>query len=146
MPARVSTVLARKGTVVATIAPDAPLTSAALKLAEYDVGALVVSEDGTTVDGILSERDLVREIARSGLVHWARRPVRDVMTRDVSTCQPDHTLEDLMSMMTNQRIRHVPVLADGKLSGIVSIGDIVKTRLDELEVQAKALEQYVSGA
>jgi len=146
MSTRVSTILTRKGSDVATIGTAAPLTTAAQQLAEHNVGALVVSEDQVSVIGILSERDLVREIARSGLVHWARRPVRDVMTTDVMTCAPEDTIDGLMSLMTNQRIRHVPVLADGKLSGMISIGDIVKMRLDELEVQAQALEQYVAGA
>ena len=147
MVAQVSTVLARKGAEVATIATDATLTTAAITLSQHDVGALVVSEDGTSVVGILSERDIVREIARSGANHWSRRPVGDVMSEAVTVCTPDSPLDELMALMTRQRIRHIPVVdANQRLCGIVSIGDIVKNRLDELEVQAQTLERYVTGS
>jgi CBS domain-containing protein len=126
--AKVSMILARKGTQVATIGPDATLTTAAIPIAEHNVGALVVSDDGTSVQGILSERDIVREIARSGVTHWSRRPVSDVMTREVTVCSPSSTLDELMGLMTRQRIRHIPVVDERQqLAGIVSIGDIVKT-------------------
>ncbi|CAN5165849.1 CBS domain-containing protein [soil metagenome] len=142
---RVSVILERKGREVATVAATATLLDAAHALAEHDIGALVVSEDGHTVDGIISERDLVRQCARSGPGCWDR-PVREAMTAEVRTCDPSATADDLMATMTELRIRHVPVVVDGGLVGIVSIGDVVKTRLDDLELQAEALEQYVTGS
>jgi CBS domain-containing protein len=142
---RVSAILDRKGREVATVAATATLLDAAHALAEHDVGALVVSEDGRTVDGIISERDLVRVCARSGPACWDK-PVHEAMTAEVRTCDPATTADQLMATMTELRIRHVPVVVDGGLVGIVSIGDVVKTRLDDLEMQAEALEQYVTGS
>lgn len=142
---RVSVILARKGSTVATIPPHATLAEAASALAEHDVGALVVSSDGTGMQGILSERDLVRHVARGG-TRSLRAPVAEVATTDVTTCGLETTIDELMAMMTERRIRHVPVVADGALAGIVSIGDVVKSRLDELELQAQTLQDYVTGS
>lgn len=140
-----SVILERKGGDVVTVPGSASLHDAAKTLSDHNIGALVVSPDGETVRGMLSERDLAREIARSGVAALSKR-VADVMSTDVTTCTPQSTIEDLMATMTHRRIRHVPVVADGRLCGIVSIGDVVRTRLDELELQAKALEQYVTGS
>lgn len=144
MSVPVSVILDRKGAAVFTISPAATLVDAARLLSDKGVGALVVSADGATVEGIISERDLVRRCAAAGPDCW-EGPVSEAMTAVVTTCTPDMTDEELMATMTSQRIRHVPVVVDGRLGGIVSIGDVVKARLDELEVQREALEQYVTG-
>jgi CBS domain-containing protein len=142
MTVQVSVLLRRKGSEVLTIHPDASVAEAVRLLAEHDVGALVVSSDGRQVDGIISERDLVRWMAGAGGADL-EVPVSQVMSSQVHTCGPDATVTELMSTTTTRRIRHVPILVDGELAGIISIGDVVKSRLDDLEVQAEALEQYV---
>ena len=144
MSLQVSVILERKGAEVFTIAPDAMLLAAADELNKHRIGALIVSSDGRTPEGIVSERDVVRELARLG-TGAVKRSVGEIMSTSVSTCTPDTTIDELMATMTEHRIRHVPVLVDGALAGIVSIGDIVKSRLDELEVQSATLEQYVTG-
>lgn len=145
MAIRVSVILERKGNNVVTIRPDAMLLAAAEAMSKNNIGALVVSSDGQSVEGVVSERDLVRELARLG-TGAVKRTVADVMSADVTTCHPDATVDELMSTMTQHRIRHVPILVDGALAGIVSIGDVVKMRLDELEVEKDSLQQYVTGA
>lgn len=145
MALKISAILERKGRDVVTISPDAMLLAAADTLSQHNIGALVVSADGRTVDGIISERDLVRELARLG-TGAVKRTVADAMSRDITTCAPTATLDDLMSTMTQRRIRHVPILEDDALVGIVSIGDVVKARLDMLEVEKESLEQYVTGS
>lgn len=145
MTVAVSTLLERKGADVVTVAPDVPLLSATRAMADNGIGALVVSSDRRVVDGILSERDLVRCVASRG-PGCLELPVSDVMTREVWACTLATTVDDLMATMTERRIRHMPVVVDGVLAGIVSIGDVVKSRLDELEFQAEVLEQYVTGS
>ena len=145
MALQISTILERKGNDVVTIRPDAMLLAAAEALSSNNIGALVVSSDGRTVEGVISERDLVRDLARRG-TGAVKRTVADLMSTDVTTCTPDATVDDLMSTMTEHRIRHVPILVDGALAGIISIGDVVKMRLDELEVERQTLEEYVTGA
>ncbi len=145
MSIHVSCILNSKGREVATIRSDASLAAAADKLAHHNVGALVVSPDGRAVEGILSERDLVRRLARLG-AECLQGTVAEVMISDVTTCTPDDTCDDLMKTMTQGRFRHMPVLENGQLAGIISIGDVVKSRLDELEVQAQTLEQYVTNS
>ena len=145
MAIRVSVILERKGNNVVTIRPDAMLLAAAEAMSKNNIGALVVSSDGQSVEGVVSERDLVRDLARLG-TGAVKRTVADVMSVDVTTCRPDATVDELMTTMTRHRIRHVPILADGALAGIVSIGDVVKLRLDELEVEKDSLQQYVTGA
>jgi len=140
----VETILRTKGRDVATISPLATIKEALQLLAERDVGALVVSEDGRTVLGVLSERDIVRGLAESG-AGLLQEPVGGVMTRRVHSCAPDDAVEDLMSMMTQRRIRHLPVIRDGVLCGIVSIGDVVKNRLDEIEFEASSLRSMITG-
>ncbi len=144
MALKISVILERKGGDVVTIRPDAMLLAAAETLGKHNIGALVVSSDGATVEGIVSERDLVRDLARLG-TGAVKRTVSDVMSRDVTTCSPDATIDEIMATMTRRHIRHVPILADDHLVGIVSIGDVVKMRLDELEVEKESLEQYVTG-
>jgi CBS domain-containing protein len=110
-----------------------------------NVGALVVSDDGETVAGIVSERDVVRRlhVEGEGLLHHR---VRDIMTADVATCEPTHAVDDLMRLMTERRIRHVPVVVQGRLAGLVSIGDVVNHRVVELEEERHQLESYISGS
>ena len=111
-------------------------------LEEYNIGALVVSDDGSTVNGIVSERDVVRHLHQSG-VGLLEQTVATIMTTDVQTCTPDETTEDLARTMTDRRIRHVPVVIDGHLEAIVSIGDIVKWRIDELQTERDHLVDYI---
>ena len=145
MALKISVILERKGADVVTIRPDAMLLAAAETLSTHNIGALVVSSDGQRVEGIVSERDLVRDLARLG-TGAVKRTVADVMSRDVTTCGPDATIDDIMATMTDLHVRHVPILDDDVLVGIVSIGDVVKMRLDELEVEKDSLEQYVTGS
>ena len=145
MAVHVSVILDRKGAGVVTISPDAMLLAAADAMSEHNIGALVVSSDGRSVEGIISERDLVRELARRG-TGAVKQTVADLMTAEVTTCGKDATVDDLMAAMTTKRMRHVPILDGGVLAGIVSIGDVVKVRLDELEVEKQSLEEYVTGA
>ena len=141
----VETILRNKGNWVATIRPDATVGDAIGMLNRERIGAIVVSEDGIGVDGILSERDIVAALAEQG-TNLLSRSVDDVMTHDVITCDPGDTVGELMAEMTNRRIRHFPVVADGRLRGIVSIGDLVKSRLDEVEFEASSLRSFISGA
>jgi CBS domain-containing protein len=126
---------------VVTIGPDATVRELIALLAEHNVGALVVSDDGERVTGIVSERDVVRRLGSDPAVLDAL--VGDIMTVDVQTCSGDDHLTDLMKTMTELRIRHLPVVADGRLTGIISIGDVVKHRIDELEFERDQLDHYV---
>jgi len=110
-------------------------------LAEHNVGALVVSVDGTSVDGIVSERDVVRRLAADESL--LEETVADIMTEAVHRCTPDQPVTDLMVLMTDHRIRHVPVVEDGRLTGIISIGDVVKSRIGELEFERDQLDRYL---
>lgn len=141
---RISDILRVKGSDVVTVTPDIDVARLLGVLAEHGVGAVVVSRDGTTVDGIASERDIVRALARRGQGVLTDR-VTAISTRGVHTVGPDAELQDLMRIMTDNRIRHVPVVRDGVLCGIVSIGDVVKSRIDELETEHSALTRYVMG-
>ena len=140
---RVSGILAAKGATVATIAPTATVAEAADELRLRGVGALVVSADCRRIDGIVSERDLVRRLAERG-AHMLDEPVATLMTTEVRTCAPDDHVEELMRRMTDHRMRHRPVLVDGVLAGIVSIGDVVKWRVTELEDEARHLQNYIT--
>jgi CBS domain-containing protein len=141
---RITDVLRGKGTNVVTVRPDSPVTELLDLLAHHGVGALVVSSDGTSVDGIVSERDIVRHLQSHGAA-MLDTPVRDIMTAEVHTCPPDADLEDLMRLMTERRFRHVPVVVDGALAGIVSIGDVVKHRIDLLQSERDQLTAYITG-
>jgi CBS domain-containing protein len=140
---RVSGILASKGATVATIPPDATVADAAGELRLRGVGALVVSGDGRHIEGILSERDVVRRLAERG-EHALSERVAELMTTNVRTCTPDDAVDDLMRRMTEHRMRHLPVVVDGELAGIVSIGDVVKWRVEELEDEARRLHDYVT--
>jgi CBS domain-containing protein len=144
MAARIGEILDRKGRDVTTIAPDRTLHDVLSLLEQRGIGALVVSRDGDDVAGVISERDVVRVLARSGAAALDQT-VESVMTRDVATCDRSATADEIMARMTQSRFRHVPVLVDGRLAGIISIGDVVKSRMDELEVRAENLETYVTG-
>lgn len=139
---RVSAILSTKGSTVATIDPDAPITEALDELRLRGVGALVVSTDGRHIDGILSERDIVRRLAERG-ADVLGEPVSAAMTAEVRTCCPDDSLETLARTMTDHRHRHLPVVADDQLVGIISIGDVVKSRLSQLEDEARQLREYI---
>ncbi len=140
---RVDGVLQGKGSEVATIGPEQTLLSAVAELGRRRIGALVVVTPDGAVAGILSERDIVAAISRDGAA-VLERAVRDVMTTNVITCSPTDTMEQLMSAMTEQHIRHLPVLRDGALVGIVSIGDVVKRRVAEIQDEATALGDYIT--
>ena len=138
----VETILRNKGSWVATIRPNATVADAVDMLNRERIGALVVSEDGESVDGVLSERDIVIALAE-GREDLLSRAVEEVMTLNVITCDPSDTVGELMAEMTNRRIRHLPVVKDGRLRGIVSIGDLVKHRIDQLAFERDQLEAYV---
>jgi CBS domain-containing protein len=141
----VAAILKQKGSdAVLTIRPDATLAQCATALAENRVGALIVSSDGATIAGIISERDLVAAIARRGR-DVLDQPVSAVMTRDVQTCSLDERPLDLLQRMTSGRFRHLPVTEGSKLRAVVSIGDVVKFRISEIEMEKAALEDMVKG-
>lgn len=140
----VHAILSGKGTDVATIGQHASLAEAANELRERGIGALVVSNDGSTIDGIVSERDVVRALASHGAGALGKT-VASVMSTEVFTCADQDPVEHLMALMTGKRIRHLPVVtADGLLAGIVSIGDVVKSRLGQLESENQALSDYIT--
>jgi len=141
----VQSILAAKGNAVAKIAATSTLSEAVAALRDHGIGALVVSADGNSIDGILSERDVVRSIASHGddTMHLT---VGSAMSSNVITCAPADSIDTLMEMMTERRIRHLPVLAsDGAIAGIISIGDVVKYRLVELEHENSQLHDYIDG-
>lgn len=141
----VQSILGVKGTAVATIAPDASLADAVAELRDRGFGALVVSADGSSIDGIISERDIVRAMAAHGAGTLGRE-VSSCMSGNVLTCTVSDTIDRLMSMMTERRIRHLPVRTDdGKVGGMISIGDVVKFRLQELERENSQLHDYIQG-
>jgi CBS domain-containing protein len=144
MSVPVSVILATKGHDVATVSPEATLDDVVRGLSEHGVGALVVTDADGAVAGMISERDIVRVLASEG-AGALERPVADVMVRPVTTCRPTTTATELETTMTEGRMRHLPVVDDGRLVGIVSIGDVVKSRIDELATQAESLERYVTG-
>ena len=141
---RISDLLRRKGSLVVTVRPEQSVTELLTLLAEHKVGALVVSADGIAVDGIVSERDVVRRLHEYGPA-LLQAPVQDIMTAQVHTCPPDTDLEELMRVMTTGRFRHVPVIEANRLVGIVSIGDVVKHRIDELQSERDQLTAYITG-
>ncbi len=141
---RISDVLRVKGTRVVTVTPDTRVRRLLAVLAEHRIGAVVVSHDGASVDGIASERDIVRAFAKRGAAVMSEA-ITAIYTAEVHTVTPETQLEDVMRMMTEQRVRHAPVVADGGLRGIVSLGDVVKNRIDELETERAALTDYIRG-
>jgi CBS domain-containing protein len=141
----VRAILEVKGRECTTIAPDATLGEAARLLSQKRIGALVITGPDRRVVGILSERDIVRHVAEKG-ARALEESVGSVMTREVVTCGEDETIPDLMEKMTARRFRHMPVVEAGRLAGIVSIGDVVKHRLAEMERESEALRQYIATA
>jgi len=143
-PVLVSDLLDGKGRAVATITRNATVGSAVADLARHRIGALVVSPDGHRIDGIVSERDVVRHLSElhSDLL---AAPVSSIMSTAVRTCVPTDDVESIMNLMTEQRIRHVPVVDEGGLVGIVSIGDVVKSRMGELEQDRRELMEYITA-
>ena len=141
---RVHDILTSKGSAeVFTIAPDATVRELLDVLAERDIGALVVSDDGAAMLGIVSERDIVRKLR--DVPNARDAAVADIMTTDVRVCSPGDAFADLMAVMTEHRVRHVPVLDDGRLVGVLSIGDAVKYRMGQLELERDQLTSYVAG-
>ena len=139
----VDAILKAKGVRVETARSDWTVARVCARLSELDLGALVVSDDGATVAGIVSERDVIRRIAADGPATLDLR-VDQVMVRDVVTCKRDDNIAHLMETMTERRIRHLPVTEGDRLVGIVSIGDVVKHRIRETEHEAEALREYIA--
>jgi len=141
---KISDVLRHKGSEVITIKPGETVSTLLALLAEHRIGAVVVSTDGATVDGIVSERDVVLHLHSTG-TSVLDGPVSQIMTSDVTTGSADDDVADLAGTMTEERVRHVPIVdADGRLTAIVSIGDIVKHRLSELQSERDQLRDYIS--
>ena len=141
----ISDVLKTKGHEVVKVRPADPVALAVAKLAEHRIGAVVVSDDGRSVHGIASERDVVRALASRGAAVMSE-PVTAIFTADVRTVTPETPVEEVMRLMTELRVRHAPVVVDGALHGIVSIGDVVKNRMDELETERTALTEYITAS
>ena len=139
---KISDILHTKGSEIVTIRPEATIKDLLRILANHNIGAVVVSSDGQSLDGIVSERDVVRTIVDRDA--FGEISVREIMTTDVHTCDPDTPLDNLRSEMTERRIRHVPVVVDGQLAGIVSIGDVVKSAIGQLEFERDQLNNYLS--
>jgi CBS domain-containing protein len=140
----VSMILESKGDQVATIDRSATVGSAVAELVRHRVGALVVSPGDGTIDGIVSERDVVRRLSELHADVLAQ-PVFTVMSATVHQCTPEDTVDSIMTLMTEQRIRHVPVVRDGLLCGIISIGDVVKSRMGELQKDRDELMEYITA-
>jgi CBS domain-containing protein len=138
----VRSILQSKGSRVVATRPEASVGETARLMAENNIGAVLVLDEGGAVAGIISERDIVRDLARHGR-SAPDRPVADLMTRTVLHCAPDATIDEVMAVMTEKRVRHLPVIEDGRLVGLVSIGDVVKWRLEETRQEAEALRDYV---
>ena len=142
---QIAQLLRHKGPEVATVDRDTTVAVALEVLARHGIGALVVSPDGQTIEGIVTERDVVRALPERGAA-LLDEPVSTVMTAEVRTCVPGASVHDLARTMTVHRIRHVPVVEGGRMVGIVSIGDVVKARLDELEEERARLVDYIQSA
>ena len=142
-PMNVAAILRNKGNAIETIRPDRTVSQACARLTELSIGALVVSADGRQVDGIISERDVIRHIARAGADILGLR-IADIMIREVFTCTSEDNIAHLMETMTERRIRHLPVVEHNELIGLVSIGDVVKHRIRETEQEAEALKAYIA--
>ena len=141
---KVEAMLAAKGDKVVTARPDAAITTIVRMLKLEGIGALVISEDGEEILGIISERDVVRALVEHG-GEVLKMKAADLMTRSVKTCAPEVNIRDVMAEMTRSRVRHLPVVRGGKLCGIISIGDVVKNRLEELETETSVLRDYIVG-
>ena len=142
---QVSQILKTKGNAVTSVPPEMTLAEVIDTLARGRIGAVLVMKGGSEVAGILSERDVVRGLAEHGARLLDMR-ASELMTKSVVTCAPDNTVEEIMQEMTNRRTRHIPVLEGGRLRGIISIGDVVKNRLEELSAESDMLRNYIVGA
>ncbi|MCT8974928.1 CBS domain-containing protein [Microbaculum marinisediminis] len=140
----VAVILTRKGRDVVTTGPDSRVSDVCDLLETKGIGAVVISHDGSRVDGIFSERDFVRAVARQGSAAL-ERPVRDYMTKAVVTCEPEDLVANVMRKMTEGKFRHLPVIEDGRLAGVISIGDVVKHRIAEAEAEAMAMREYITA-
>ena len=141
----IEAILKSKGSEVRTIEPSATVAETLQRMRDERVGALVVSEDGTSIAGIISDRGIMHAIADCGVEVLGER-IGSVMARKVFTCFPHDRVSAIMALMTNQRIRHIPVVdSDGRLCGIVSIGDVVKHQLDEMQREVDAMREYIGG-
>ncbi len=141
----VRSILETKGRDVVVIAPSDTLSHAVATLAQYKIGALVVCEEAGRIKGILSERDVVRALAALETQAMAK-PVAEVMTPKVQVCREHHTINQVMEIMTRNRFRHMPVEEGGKLVGIISIGDVVKRRIEDVEREAEDIRTYIATA
>ncbi len=141
---KLSRILHRKGSDVATIAPERPILEVVTELRQRRIGAVVVTDKDGAMVGILSERDVVHALADRG-PDLSQLTAADLMTAEVQTCTPDHDVNFVMRQMTDGGFRHVPVLQDGKLAGVISIGDVVRARIDELENERAELQRYIAG-
>jgi CBS domain-containing protein len=141
----VNRILSLKGREVATIEPGRSLSEAARVLAERRIGALLIVDGDRPVAGIISERDIVRAVAMHG-AKALDEPVSRFMTEKVVTCTGETSINDVMELMTQQKFRHIPVVESGRLSGIISIGDVVKLRLEEVEAETQAIKEYIATA
>ena len=137
----IGNILKVKGRGVSTARPDDTVQEIANRLAQRKIGAIVIVGDGGVVSGIISERDLIRVIAQDG-AKALQRPVSEVMTHNVVTCTEQTTVDEIMELMTQRRFRHLPVIDDGALVGIVSIGDVVKHHVAEVELEVSAMRGY----
>lgn len=142
---RIQDVIRAKGSDVSTVGPDTTIVDLLSALSERGVGAMVVTSDDDSLVGIVSERDVVRQLHSRG-PSMLGGSVQDIMTTDVATCDPHDSIDHIMRLMTERRFRHLPVVKDGQLVGIVSIGDVVKSRIDELVSTTAHLESYISGS
>ncbi|MFC4372690.1 CBS domain-containing protein [Nocardia halotolerans] len=141
---RIAEILRNKGTTVTTVAPHTTVRALLSVLTERNIGAVVVSPDAETIAGIVSERDVVRRLDAEG-APLLDRPVADIMTVQVRTCGPDDDVSSLRDVMTEHRVRHMPVVQDNRLIGIVSIGDVVKSEITELATEREQLVDYLQG-
>jgi CBS domain-containing protein len=139
----VAAILRQKGRAVTTAPPSVTLLEVARRLAHKRIGAIVVIDAQGELVGIISERDIVRALSESG-PDCLTQPISESMTREVVTCQETDTLDELMAMMTARRFRHLPVVTDGGLAGIISIGDVVKHHVAEIEMEATAMREYIT--
>jgi CBS domain-containing protein len=140
----IASILAHKGSAVTTVTPDMAVHDVARLLTERRIGAALVTDTNGDVLGVISERDIVKGVAGIG-AQVLQRPAREIMTSPVITCSPRDSVNEAMEQMTDRRIRHLPVLDGGKLAGMVSIGDLVKARIDETEREAAALKDYIAS-
>jgi CBS domain-containing protein len=141
----VRNILDAKGNRVVSTQPEATIAATSRLLSEHRIGAVLVTDKSGNIAGVLSERDIVNGMSRHGAA-ITEHTVADLMTRNVHTCQPGDTIADVMAIMTERRIRHLPVLDDGRLAGMISIGDVVKYRLEEAKFEVDSLRDYVLAA